>query len=428
MCGRILAALALVLAAGCGGMQVKESKMADCRMHTLENRFYSSVWVFDRAALPLTYTSKLTDNDFYLRRDTLEDGLKSFDGIVDCLPWVGGKGVPAKALLPKADWSIEREDDACGSVRMIGTTEIEYRDAVAEKPSRLRFRKTVRAAKDTSQIRMDYEIVNVGDGAATFTITAHGRVAPGGTRTEGDYFYAPGDRCWIGEQLTWEALIERGFALNTWQKWPIPEATRFQPNQPGVGTVYAWIPTRWSAMGDPATGDAMVFWNTPLTIGGAEQDLYTCFLRRKTDFLVEICGSRSLRYYENKDMEGALLTLAPKETCSFTICLAAYEGLNQPDFATAESVEPGYIVIETPAIAMQDGALRLSGRLMACGSLNFRLLQRDPQRDRVLHEWTAGPGLIDLSSIAPMSASADRRNLILSVSDMLGHETSYPIE
>lgn len=95
----MLCLIQLLINRGSFAMEIKEVVIEGKKVVVMENRFYSSILIPEKAMLPLTYKFKPTGNNVFIRRENLERSFAWYDGLVDCLPWVSDRKFPVKGLL-----------------------------------------------------------------------------------------------------------------------------------------------------------------------------------------------------------------------------------------------------------------------------------------------------------------------------------------
>lgn len=316
----------------------------------LENAYYKAILLPQRATLPLTFFYKPGGKDLLVRRKTIQDGIASRDGLMDCLPWVGdsSRKQQDKGLLHTAQWQVRCEQKADEAV-FTGQTEIHYRDPANDQPADLRFSKTIAGSSRHAQLRMDYEVSNIGKTEARLMLVAHPRITAGGAYRKGDYVFVPGTNCWIG-QFQWFSLAKEGARPFSWISWPREDIINYEPKtgaQAKGDYVYAFVPANWAVIGNDASKEFILFQCSPLKVGTKTQDMpFFCVLHRDGDYLLEMCVSRELDA-ANWSQPGATLSLKPGEKLAFTLTLTPGRGLDQKKIRSITRIDHDQVVLKS---------------------------------------------------------------------------------
>ena len=361
-----IAAGCVLMAATCGhgaavsgeataDITLKEELVGGERTVVMENACFQSTMIPGKAMLPATYLYKPTGHDVFLRRARLEQSFESLDGLYDCLPWVGDakKRGASKGLLRTATWEVATQVvDGAATARF--ATEIAYPDFTTGKTNRLAFAKTISGSRGRAQLRMDYEVENVGREAAKFILVGHGRVAAGGTYSRGDYVYVRGTNCWLAE-FKWPALEKAGAKPYSWAAWPVEGVMDFAPKSGAEAKgeyVYAFVPASWAAVGDEEGREYTIFQCSPIRLGQAVLPMpYWCVLHRDGDYILELSLSRNLDA-GNWDESWATVTLEPGAKATFTVHMTPGQGLGKADFEKVTEISPARLVVEGKEVPM----------------------------------------------------------------------------
>lgn len=331
-------------------VRILEVTQEDEKIIVLENSYYRAILVPEKAMLPLRFFCKATSHEVLVWRDDLKKSFASQDGIMDCFPWVDG--VPAKGLLRTVPWQKTLKEQGgqppfkvMGDVEpwrktlkeqsdqasFIGTATVEYPDPVSGQIALVTVTKTITGYSHSPQLKMDYELVNTGKHPAKFILVAHARLAAGGTYDDGDYVYAPGTNCWVGD-FKWPGLEQKGIKPYSWMDWPAADIMNFKELKPAEKKghyVYVFVPASWAAVGNTLTREFILFQSSPITIGATVQKTpFFCILHRDNDYLLEAGVTRALNVKQWAE-PWATATLNPGEKLSWTLSMTAAQGLDQ---------------------------------------------------------------------------------------------------
>lgn len=329
-------------------MIISEQQLGGEKAIIMENAFYRATFVPARAMWPLWYYYKPTGHEVFLKKEVAA-AYQGDDGLVLCLPWVGDtlRRVANKGLLKTAPWEIsmrQRGEEAVAA----GRKQIEYPDLTTGKTNRLAFFITTTGQAESSQLQMKYEIENTGNEPAKFMFIGHARIAMGGSYDEGDYVYAPGPKCWVGD-FKWPALEKQGIKPYQWTTWPIEGVIDFvpKPKTERKGEfVYAFVPSSWAVVGDNKSKEFTLFYCSPITIGSRIQTApYYCILHRDGDYLLELSITPELDA-KNWDKPWATSSLKPGEKASFTVYMTVGQNLGKDEIKHIQNVTPQSIEIE----------------------------------------------------------------------------------
>jgi len=339
-------ALCALMSAACGcstpevgdlapGITLREEWIRGERAVIMENSLYQTMMIPGKAMLPVTYFYKPTGHDLFLRRAKIEQSFEYLDGWYDCLPWVGDSQsrVANKGLLRTATWAVKSEvADHQAKVRF--STEISYPDPVTDRPNQLSFVKTIVGSSWDSQLRMDYNVQNIGHDRAKFILVGHGRVVAAGGYGHGNYVYVPGNKCWILKH-EWPALNALGVKSCSWTSWPVEGVVDFVPKK-GVERkgeyVYAFVPGAWAVVGDEKSQEYTIYQCSPIQLGKTVLPMpFWCVLHRDDDYLLELSLSRALGV-DHWDEPWATVALDPGESAQFSVSMTPGQGLTKADF------------------------------------------------------------------------------------------------
>lgn len=327
---------------------LKEEAISGERAIIMENSFFKSIIIPDKAMFPATYLYKPTGHHVFLQRATVEESYANLDGLYDCLPWVGDskKRGETKGLLKTAVWQVETGIEGDKATARFNT-DITYADLTTGKTNRLAFVKAITGSGSHAQLRMDYEVENIGVENAKFILVGHTRIAAGGTYDSGDYVYVPGTNCWITE-FKWPALDVPGVKPYSWAHWPVEGVIDFAPK---VGAdkkgeyIHAFVPAPWAVVGDGKSSEYTVFNCSPVRIGKTMlPQPYWCILHRDNDYILELSMSRDIDA-KNWDESWATVALAPGEKLLFTLSMTPGHGLLKADFEKVIEASPAQLII-----------------------------------------------------------------------------------
>jgi len=334
---------------GAARIKLTETEEAGAKLYHMENAYYQAVFAPAQAMFPLYYEYKPSGKNILVRKPDVAASFRSRDGIQLCLPCVGGipDRLASKGYLNTAVWETSAAVKD-GLATLVARTAIAYNDPLSGAPARLGFSATVTGTAGSSRLQTDFLIENTGEHPARLMFVAHARLAPEGAYREGDYIWAPAERCWISD-FQWPALTAAGVTPHSWTAWPIPGMDTFAPKAPGEKRgdfAYAFIPANWLVVGNDRTENFVVFQASEIKIGPRFQPSpYYCVLRRDGDYLLEVGVSRELdaRYWDDPE---AVVALAPGEKLSYSLHLAAGQGLARAKAQRIIAVRPDRIVCQ----------------------------------------------------------------------------------
>lgn len=353
----LIAAMALVVFFSPNGFSEIENKITIFEQQLdgekaiiMENAFYRATFVPARAMWPLWYYYKPTGHEVFLKREKTADAYGANDGLVVCLPWMGDtlRHLPDKGLLKTAPWetSIERKP---GQAVAVGRKQIEYPDLTTGRTNRLAFNISVAGQAEHSQLKMEYQIENIGQETAKFIFVGHARVAIGGSYDEGDYVYVPGKKCWVGD-FKWPVLEKQGVKPYQWTSWPIEGVVdfAFKPEAERKGKyIYAFVPSSWAVVGNNKSREFAFFCCSPITIGSRIQATpYYCIVHRDADYLLELSLTPELDA-RNWDKPGAVSSLEPGEKAAFTMYMTIGQNLAKDDILRIRKATQKFIKIRS---------------------------------------------------------------------------------
>ena len=200
-------------------------------IYVFENEYLRSEIAHTRGRSPLSYFDKISGVEQLRQLEPLDRNHGrhySHGGVAECVPWTGGS--PYMGYLWTQPWEMTaRTHDR--RAELVGEVTFPYADPVTGRLCELRFEKRMTAYEGSTRLKMDYRIENVGERRARFQHCVHGSPCVGGECDEGDYFYAPGTRCWVA----WSGLLPQyEIPDESWHSWPIPEAIDFRPGGEGA--------------------------------------------------------------------------------------------------------------------------------------------------------------------------------------------------
>jgi len=403
----VLPVISLWAQAAWSEVQVTEEERDGKKVVVLKNRAMKAVLVPELARFPLSYVLEATGHEMFAHPSPLSTpnrGFQYYGGIVDSLPWVGGK--PKKGLLYTSEWqwTTGTED---GRAWFRGKTSVTYKDPVDGHDSALAFEKRVTAFKGSTALRMGHLIRNVGETDARFLFVNHARACVAGY-TRGDYCFAPGDKCFVYHMRGNRELESKGVRPPCWTKWPLDEAIVFRP-QEELRTVLTFVPAPWCAAGDDKTKEVLFFVGGPFRCGERTDSLKMGMFLTNAGYVIEPSLSYCLDAIPEEWREAAL-TLKPGEECTYQLHLIAYHGLSRQDVLGAVVVYPECVVLQEPKMVdASNDRVRFSGKI-ACHS-PCRLEMR---RDRsVVAKREIETGVFDLGKVGDLGKHARKTAVVL---------------
>jgi len=270
-------------------LDVRTVEQSGKKLVEFENGLCRIVLAPDLARLPLTFFFKTTGHDLLVGPDSkpFTESLSVpntserhvyYGGLIDCLPWASGKTdgrmdrkrFPVKGYLAISPWTYSI-GESLNSAWYLGETGFDYDDPATNRRTTLSFRKKLTAYAGSTQLRMDYSIRNAGRSQARFMFDAHSRTAVAGYDA-GDYFYAPGKRCYVYELANMPEVEGRGISAGTWTDWPVPEAMNFTPRK-DRGHIFVYLPAEWCTVGDEKHKENLFYVSSPVRIGNKTDTL-----------------------------------------------------------------------------------------------------------------------------------------------------------
>ena len=388
-------------------VQVTEESRDGKKTVVLENGAMKTVLVPELARFPLSYVLKATGHEMFAQPSPLSmpnKGFQYYGGIVDSLPWVGGK--PKKGLLHASKWQWTTGVEG-GRAWFRGKTRISYKDPVDRRPSVLAFEKQVAAFDGSTALRMEHVIRNVGDTDARFLFVNHARTSVAGY-SEGDYCYAPGDRCFVYYMHNNRELESKGVHPPCWTKWPLEEAIFLRP-QKELRTVFTFVPAPWCVAGDDKTKEALFFVGGPFRYGSKTASLKMGTFMTNAAYVIEPSLTYSLGSKPEEWRQEAL-TLKPGEACTYQLYLIAYHGLSRRDVFGAVAAYPeGVVMQELKMTDAGNDRVRFSGKIAChCPSrLEIRRGQSTVARREI------GTGVFDLDKVGTLARNAGKTTAVL---------------
>lgn len=401
-------------------LELRESVRDGKRIVEMENSLIKVVLVPEIARLPLSYFYKPTGQEMFAHPEPLSTPNTSqrhvyYGGVIDSLPWVSGvvEGkvdkvrFPVKGYLYFSKWK-DKTGRTKHSVWWQGETEITYQDPVTNQTSRLFFQKKITAFSNSARLMMDYLIRNTGTQQARFTFDIHSRTAIN-KYDQGDYFHAPGDRCYLYELVNFPELEDRGYQVDNWVDWPLPEATDFRPGKE-VRYIMVYLPADWCAVGDDKSKECLFFVASPVRIGRKTEQMKMGIFMTNSGYVVQPCLSYALQansYRWERPEETVLLK--PGETCQFSLSLVAYHGLSRAEVTKIDTVLPEVLVLTQPAMSFLEERkeVSLDGQLLLSAAGKLKLLTKK----KVLAEKEVPPGFFSLQQWGQIQAVAQPLSL-----------------
>ena|GEM_PF-272232 len=386
-------------------VDLKETIQDGKRIVIMENNIIKVVLVPEIARLPLSYFYKPTSQEMFVHPEPLSTPNTSqrhvyYGGIIDSLPWVSGlvEGkvdrvrFPVKGYLYFSKWK-DKTGRTKQSVWWQGETEITYQDPATNQPSTLLFQKRITAFSHSARLMMDYLIRNTGKQKARFTFDIHSRTAIN-KYDEGDYFHAPGDRCYLYELVNFPELEARGYQVDNWVDWPLPEATDFRPGKE-IRYIMVYLPADWCVVGDDKSKECLFFVAGPVKIERTTDQMKMGIFMTNSGYVVQPCLSYALQANAHRwERPEETVLLEPGETCRFSLSLVAYHGISRAEVMKIDAVLPEVLVLTRPVMRYLEGGEKISldGEILLSAAGKLKLLTGK----KVLAEKEVQPGFFSL--------------------------------
>lgn len=393
------------------GVEIREGEKEGKKIVEIENDLYLMTIAPEIARLPLSYFFKPTGHEEFIHPaglGTPNEGFQYYGGIIDSIPWVSGtvgnERLPEKGYLYSSrwQWKTGKEKDY---VFFDGETQFDYQDPVTREKMALLFKKRITGYADSSRVRMDYLIKNIGDTEARFTFSAHSRIGVGGSWDEGDYFFAPGETCLVYEMRNLPELTKEGIKAGCWARWPLKQATEFMP-QKEFREIFAYVPSNWCVAGDEKYKESVFFVSGPVSYPGRTDVMKMGIFMTNTGYVVEPCLTYSIEGNPDKwEIPGATIVLKPAKECEFTMNLVAYKDISKQCISSAYAVYPECLFLAEPRVTVHAGRLTIAG-VMAFPGKGKVMLKVD---GKSVKEKTVGPGIFDLGSFGAIPYAKNKK-------------------
>ena len=349
-------------------------------IYVFENEYLRSEIAHTRGRSPLSYFDKISGVEQLRQLEPLDRNHGrhySHGGVAECVPWTGGS--PYMGYLWTQPWEMTaRTHDR--RAELVGEVTFPYADPVTGRLCELRFEKRMTAYEGSTRLKMDYRIENVGERRARFQHCVHGSPCVGGECDEGDYFYAPGARCWVA----WSGLLPQyEIPDESWFKWPIPEAIDFRPG--GEGGLQLFVPASWGVVGDDKTREVMAMVSSPVLAGGEEIPVYMGYTRGEKTYYLEPSITRHIsNQAERWEREGYSVDLERGEACVYTVDMAMFHGISKEQVRSVHALTGDYVLLEEPRLGSGDGAAAVEIVLGVSGDARV-----------ILRQAAGGPALLE---------------------------------
>jgi len=398
-----ITAMLISLGCSCSGpdrIEIRKVRRENRDIIEIENDIYKTVLVPEITRLPLSYFFKLTGHEHFVHPRSLEtpnEGFQMYGGVIDSIPWVSGivdgRRLPDKGYLYSSPWEY-KTGKTQNSAWFYGETSFDYNDPVTGKQSTLFFGKRITGYSRSSLLKMDYLIRNTGKTSAKFTFSMHSRTGIAEC-DEGDYFYAPGEKCYVYYMNNMPELEREGIHPPCWAEWPLKEATEFIPGKE-QRNIFVFVPSNWCVVGDDKYEEGLFFIAGPVELPGRQDIMKMGMFMSTSGYVVEPSPTYSIvGNPEEWDAEDSTISLEPGHECRFTVNLAAYKGISRALLPDIKTVYPEYIVFDEPGITIESGDVEIFGKVAFQG--HGRLILK--AAERVLAEKDVFPGMFDLSSM-----------------------------
>jgi len=358
------------------GIEIREVEKEGWQTIEMENDYYKVVLIPQIARLPYSYYFKLTGHEHFAHNVDLStpkpgNEFVYYGGLIDSIPWVSGnvngEKLSAKGYLHFSPWDF-RTGQTEHTVWFEGGTRFTYEDPVTGEPVTIMFQKKITGYDDSPELKMDYLIRNVGETDATFTFAAHARTGIA-KLDRGDYFHAPGKRCYVSAIHTVDELVAEKIRPFTWTEWPIREATDFVPQKERPQRIFAYVPATWCVVGDAKHDETLFFVAGPVRYARTTDIMKMGIFMTHAGYVVEPCLSYAVRAdREVWERPGSTVQLEKGRDCGFSLSLVAYRRLSRTMVDRIHKVYPECILLDEPTVAISSTNMRLEGRIAAAGS------------------------------------------------------------
>jgi hypothetical protein len=270
-------------------------------------------------------------------------------------------------------------------------------------PAFLSFRKKITGYENSTMLKMDYNIKNIGTANARFTFSAHSRAGVAGWDA-GDFFYAPGKECFVYEIENMPELIEKGIVPGNTARWPLTQAMQFMP-QKEKKSIFVFVSSPWCVIGGEKYEEALFFIAEPINFPQKKGIMEMGIFMANAGYVVEPCLTRSITGNpEAWKTPGAVVLLRPKEECRFTLSLVIHQGITPDLIPEILEVHPECILLGRPEILQSSsGATIIQGQLFLSGPGTV-IVKID---GAVVRERIVSRGEFSLQSLGDFSAAND---------------------
>jgi len=320
-------------------------------VYVFENKYLKSEIAHTRGTSPLTYFDKISGVEQLTQGETLDKNHGQFyshGGVAECVPWTGGS--PYMGYLWTQVWEMTARAYGHQAV-LVGEVTFPYPDPVTGKLCELRFQKITTAYDASTRLRMEYRIENVGERRARFQHCVHGTPNVGGQCDDRDYFYAPGNRCWV----VWSGRIpEYKIPDQSWFSWPIPEVIDFRKDS--KEGLQLFVPAAWGVIGDDKREEAMVMVNSPAFVGDKEIPVYIGYTTGGGVYYLEPSLTRHISNHADRwEREGYSVDIDVGEVCTHTVDMAMFHGVTKEQVLSLYRLTGDYLLLAEPRLRSAPG-------------------------------------------------------------------------
>lgn len=300
-------------------------------------------------------------------------------------------------------------------VVLVGEMSFPYPDPVTGKLCELRFEKTMTAYEGSTRLRMDYRIENVGERRARFQHCIHASPCVGGECDDGDYFYAPGARCWVA----WSGLLPQyKIPDQSWFSWPISEAVDF--HRGGEGGLQLFVPAPWGVIGDDKSREVMAMVSSPVFVGSREIPVYMGYTRGGETYYLEPSLTRHISNHADRwEREGYSVDLDRGEACVYTVDMAMFHGITKEQIVSLYSLTGDYLLLDEPSVKYGGGKAVVEIGIGVSG--DAQLIVRDAASGEYLFEKDLVPGkVLQVSENIPLPR--ERQEVVVLLKNAAGEQ------
>ena len=359
-------------------------------VYVFENQYIRSEIAHTRGRSPLSYFDKISGVEQLRQLEPLDKNHGKHyphGGVSECVPWTGGS--PYMGYLWTQPWEMSVRTYDHHAV-LVGEMTFPYPDPVTGKLCELRFTKTMTAYTASTRLKMDYRIENVGQRRARFQHCVHGSPCVGGQCDDADYFYAPGDRCWVAWS---ERIPQYEIPKESWHAWPIPEAVDYRTG--GEGGLQLFVPARWGVIGDNARKEILAMALSPVLVGNREIPAYIGYTAGGSNYYLEPSLTRHISNHADRwEREGYSVDLDRGEACTYTVDMAMFHGVTREQVVSLHALTGDYILVERPSLERTEESNRAFLDISIGVSGDAQLVVVDRDTDQSLFTRNLVPGKI----------------------------------